>query len=66
MVFEQEYNVELNRYKLESYISLIDEQKLDIRAKERLKVNFVKEFLELEHAIFVDNDLVVKQLIKEL
>lgn len=66
MDFKDKHGVEVNKYKLNSYLGLIDEQVIDIRAKESLKLEFVREYLELEHAMFVENDCIINELIKEL
>lgn len=66
MGFKDKHGVEVDKYKLNSYLGLIDEQVIDIRAKECLKLEFVREYLELEHAMFVENDGIINELIKEL
>lgn len=66
MGFKDKHGVEVDKYKLNSYLGLIDEQVIDIRAKESLKLEFVREYLELEHAMFVENDNIINELIKEL
>lgn len=66
MGFKEKHGVEVDKYKLNSYLGLIDEQVIDIRAKESLKLEFVREYLELEHAMFVENDNIINELIKEL
>lgn len=66
MGFKEKYGVEVDKYKLNSYLGLIDDQVIDIRAKESLRVEFVREYLELEHAMFVENDNIINELIKEL
>lgn len=66
MGFKDKHGVEVDKYKLNSYLGLIDEQVIDIRAKESLRVEFVREYLELEHAMFVENDNIINELIKEL
>lgn len=66
MGFKEKRGVEVDKYKLNSYLGLIDEQVIDIRAKESLKLEFVREYLELEHAVFVENDNIINELIKEL
>lgn len=66
MGFKERHGVDVDKYKLRSYLGLIDEQVIDIRAKETLKLEFVREYLELEHAMFVENDNIINELIKEL
>lgn len=66
MGFKEKHGVEVDKHKLNSYLGLIDEQVIDIRAKESLKLEFVREYLELEHAMFVENDNIINELIKEL
>lgn len=66
MDFELKFGLKLNKNKLTSYIGLLDEQVMDYRAKGNLKVEFVIEYLELEHALFINNKQVIIDLIKEL